>query len=911
MSLIFKDKIREHRFLQYIVYYLIPYTVAFLLLQFIVFYAFKSSGKSFIWEIDGINQHYPALQYYSQFLKNLLQGKGLPMVDFNVGMGFDVLTTLNYYAIGDPITLLTIFGNPENMEGLYRFLILLRFYLVGLSFTLYCLYMKKKGFPSVLGGLIYVFCGYLFYAGTRHPYFTNPMIYLPLLFLGLEHVLEKKKPYVFIIMVFISALSNFYFFYMLTILIFVYAVVRFFITYKKVVDKSIGLEFIKTAVRTGLFYVLGVIMAAILLMPVIGAFFNNGRFASGYDVNLLHYTKGHYVLMVNSFLAPNINSGYWTQLTYAAIVAVGIMIIFRNKRHRELMIGFIVATIFLMIPAIGYLMNGFAYVSNRWEFGYSFLIAFIFVATYEEMFQLKGLDKLLLLIGTGVYFALGLIRPNKYIWISLIFLCLTIIVIFIFNHYRKSLYLQKLCIFLLVFCNLGVNGFLTYDSKYGNYVSEYIDAGKVQETIQKSAVSLISQIEDDSFYRIETFGDRYHNEALTLDYNDVASYFSIMDKNVTEYMKDLELLNLRTAYRFDDLDYRTILGSLASVKYLVTRDKYVAPYGYKLISEQEQDGGTYYLLENQYVLPLGYTYKQYITKENYQKLQALEKQEVMLQAVVVDQPIEGITAVVLEDNEVSDKDSVELLTQEIPYSLEIGDGISMDGNNVKVTKKGARLRIYFDGIKEAETYVRLMDFNINDTKYFNIDLKIKGEAEVTKTINVRAKKNNSYFGKDDYIINLGYKSDVMNYCDITFNDKGKFYLGGLQVYVLPKSDYIDKVNALKEFSMDNIVMENNHITGTINLLENRLLNLSIPYSKGWTAYVNGKKTEILKANIMYMALPLQAGNNKIELRYTTPLLKEGILLSVVGWFIFACIIVFDRMIKSRAKKLINNSKVQL
>lgn len=894
-----REKISKKNFLHYIFYYLLPYTVAFLILQFIVFYAFRISDKSFVWGVDGINQHYPVLQYYGQFLKNLIGGKGMPMVDFSVGMGFDILTTLNYYAIGDPLTLLTVFSNPDNMERLYQFLIVLRFYLAGISFLLYCYHVKKKGFPSVLGGLIYVFCGYLLYAGVRHPYFANPMIYLPLLLIGMEHVLQKKKPYVFIIMVFISVLSNFYFFYMLTIIVFVYAVIRFFCTYTKREGKSIWPEFIQTTLRACYYYLLGVIMAAFLLLPVLIAFLNNGRFDSGYDVNLLHYMKEHYVRMVNSFLAANIYSGYWTVLTYAGIVVVGIMIVFRSKKHRELMIGFIVATICLMIPAIGYLMNGFAYVSNRWEFGYSFLVAFIFVATYEKMFELKVLDKILLIIGTGTYIVLGMIKPNQYIWIAIIFLCLTILVILFFNYYKKYPYFQKACIFLLIFCNLGANGVLTYHSKYGNYTSQFIDAGKVQETIEKSAVSLIPQIQDDTFYRIETFGDVKHNEALTMGYHDVASYFSIMDKNVMKYMKDLELLNLCAACRFDDLDNRTILSTLASVKYLVTYDKLVAPYGYELVTEEKINGIPYYLFQNQNALPLGYTYSQYIIKEDYQKLNALEKQEVMFQAVVVDQPVYGMTQVVIKDNVDKDTTSnrVNFMTHELEVSYEIGKGITLDKDTVKVSKKGVTIRLYFDGIVNAETYLRLENFNINTSKFFCIDLKVKGENEVTKNVTVRAQKNNSYFGKEDYLVNLGYSADAKTYCDITFNNKGKFHLSDLQVYVLPMSNYVKEVNALKENSLENIVMENNRITGSVNTTQEQLLCLSIPYSKGWTAYVNGEKTVLLQANGMYMAIPLQTGKYEIELRYATPLLKVGIVISTIGWFIFACMIIVGRLRK--------------
>jgi uncharacterized membrane protein YfhO len=890
----FKNKINKNKFLTYIYYYLLPYLGAFLVLQFIVFFTFRLSDKSFVWNIDGIHQHYPSLKYYGEFLRNLFSGNGVPLVDFNIGMGFDTLTTLNYYAIGDPLTLITIFSNTTNMEKIYEFLILLRFCLAGVSFTLYCYYMKKKGFQSVLGGLIYIFCGYALYAGVRHPYFTNPMIYLPLLFIGLEKILNKKKPYLFIVMIFISAMSNFYFFYMLTILIFIYAVIRFFSLYKKEEHKSIFLEFFKTAMRAGLYYCLGVLLASFIFIPVVVAFLNNGRFDTGYDVNLLHYAVEYYVLMVNQFLAADVTCGYWTQLTYAGITPIGILIIFKSKKYRQLQIAFCLGTIFLMIPAIGYIMNGFAYVSNRWEFGYSFLVAFIFVVAYEEMFSLKTQDKILLIAGITLYAILGLGKPNKSVWIALIFLCISVLAILYFNVYKKSAQIQRIYIFLILFFNIAVNGVIVYHPKFGNYVNEFIDSGKVQKTIENSALSLLPEIKDDSFYRIETYGDGIQNEALTLKYNDVSGYFSIMDKRVTEYFKGVELLSQVTAFRFNNLDYRTTLDTLANVKYVLTDDLKATPYAYKLLSKEKVDGKTYYLLENQYFLPLGYTYNKFITRDDYEKLSSLEKQEIMLQAIVLEEPIEPQTRVTANGMIINSSDILENFTaKELEAKLSPDKGIEIKDNKIRVLKKGAKLRIYFKGEKKSETYLRLENFNINNTNYSSIKLNAKGENEAKNKIDVRAINNNSYFGKTNYLVNVGYNKNAINYCDITFNNKGSFKVEDLQIYTLSMENHGKRVNELKQDSLEDVQIHNNVIKGSIDLETDKVLCFSIPYSKGWTAFVDGKETNLLQANVMYMGLPLNAGSHTIKLVYITPYLREGVFLSMIGFIVLISIIIYN------------------
>ncbi len=881
-----------------LIYYMIPFTAGFLLLQFIVYYPFISNGKSFIWNSDGINQHYPALVYYGRFLKNLLAGKEIPLLDFNIGMGFDTLTTLNYYAIGDPLALLAVFGKDGNTEGLYHFLIILRLYLAGISYLLYCSFRKQSSYPSVLGSFIYVFCGYVFFAGTRHPYFINPLIYLPLLFLGIELILQKKKPYLFILMIFISAVSNFYFLYMLTIIIFIYAVHRFFCTYDKNSPDPVWKIFLGTAFRTGLFYLLGIIMSAVILFPVLAAFLNNGRFDAGYDVNLLHYTLGYYITFINSFIAPNVTPGFWTQCTFAAIIPAAVLVVFRNSKYRRLRAVFLIGTISLLIPFIGYLMNGFSYVSNRWEFGYSFLIAFLFTSVYEDLFHLNNTDKLLLAAGTILYGVMGFFNPSIYILYAFLILCFTIACIFVFNRYTRNIYLQRTVMFALVFLNLGLNGYLTYSGRFGNYVGEFIASGKADKTIENSAVSMVDKISDSSFYRVEVYGDKQYNESMLLGFRDVSGYFSIMDKRLSEYMAGLELVSQRASYRFDNMDYRVGLSTLAGVKYLVTSAKEMVPYGYQLINKENKENKTYYLYENQFSLPLGYGYQNYVSRKLYETLNPFQKQEIMLRAAVLDEPADPHYKLEKDAYEAGNEAATGLKSEELPVTIRYGKGITQEEEYINVSKTGDKITVYFKGAANSETYLRLKNFNINNTKYYAMNVRVKNENDIIKTVYARSDRNNAYFGKEDYVINLGYQVTPMKSCQIIFTKPGRFHLGDLQVYTMPMTEYEKQIKEREKSVLENVQIGNNRITGTYNSNSDSLLCLSIPYSKGWKAYVNGEKTELVPANIMYMALPLKAGEHEIKLYYETPFLKTGIVVSASGGILFLCLGLYYRIKKN-------------
>ena len=72
---------------------------------------------------------------------------------------------------------------------------------------------------------------------------------------------------------------------------------------------------------------------------------------------------------------------------------------------------------------------------------------------------------------------------------------------------------------------------------------------------------------------------------------------------------------------------------------------------------------------------------------------------------------------------------------------------------------------------------------------------------------------------------------------------------------------------LGEEALENVKMGTNEITGDISVSERKALVLSVPYSKGFTAYVDGKETKLQKANTMFMALELEPGSHEIRLTY--------------------------------------------
>lgn len=117
---------------------------------------------------------------------------------------------------------------------------------------------------------------------------------------------------------------------------------------------------------------------------------------------------------------------------------------------------------------------------------------------------------------------------------------------------------------------------------------------------------------------------------------------------------------------------------------------------------------------------------------------------------------------------------------------------------------------------------------------------------------------------------------------------------------LDHDEYEATISKFRNNSMK-ISSDLNHdvVNGTINVQKSSPLLLSIPYDKGWSAYDNGKKVKIHKVISDLMAIDLDKGYHKIELKYQVPGLKAGWIISIVSVLIFAIYLGFNKYLNKK------------
>ncbi|GAJ25390.1 integral membrane protein [Liquorilactobacillus sucicola DSM 21376 = JCM 15457] len=81
------------------------------------------------------------------------------------------------------------------------------------------------------------------------------------------------------------------------------------------------------------------------------------------------------------------------------------------------------------------------------------------------------------------------------------------------------------------------------------------------------------------------------------------------------------------------------------------------------------------------------------------------------------------------------------------------------------------------------------------------------------------------------------------------------------------------------------------VTGTAG---KKSLLLSIPYEKGWHAYVNHRSVKIQKGLGGFIVMPIAKGKNYVELNYRSPGFISGIFLSGIGLLLYIATLFYEQ-----------------
>lgn len=903
----------------------LAFTAVFALLCGVWMGIFAANGKSFIWYADTIKQHYPALVYYGRWLREavrcILSGAAIPTWDMSIGYGADVVTTLSYYVMGDPLNLIAAFVPSQYGEQLLEGLMILRIYLAGLAFMPFSRHHGNSRFGTLLGAVAYAFCAWTIQTALTEPLFIIPMYCFPLVLLGADYIFEGRRPTLYIAAIALSALSNFLFFYMIALLLVLYAVVKYFRKYGigqlrtlwPLLGKFVGYSLV------------GIAIAAVTMLPTVFEMFGSARFSLDRQVTSYPFTM-YWNLIANLTTAGKVDE-YSTYCGITAVAVLAVMILFaRRRQNTVLKAAWLVMLAFMMLPWAGKVLNGFSYMQNRWVWAFAMLEAFILARVCPDMTKLSGREKLTLSALLAVYCLLAFwnrdVRTEWTVLGSLLMLLLAVFVLSAGDAPRtvtRAVLLGGCCLGIVI--NIGFQ----YGADEGYTLGEYEPAGFAWDaTVANNPANLLKQLDDDSLWRYDTSMNVYVNSAMLMDLHGVSYFFSLNNGYVSQWMAEMGY-NTPEEYNYVGLHGRSVLDSLLGVKYFLcgTDSTHTMPHGYKTEPALAMDVANFNVgaYEKSDVLPIGYTSAARISRKDYDAMTPVERQDALLNGVL------------LEDGDGEDLAAADTQSDVVFPEAEVTlNGIEMvDENTYYSPQDGGTITFTItEPVADCETYlvVEGMDYTATNPldamsqeeldamspadrlslkkQYSNFWCKEKVYLRLVSDIGEGridyAMRNNQYYcGRHDFAYNFGYTGTGMTTLTVVLPYAGYYTFDRIDVECQTFDTVADRADVLGEEALENTVLGTNSLTGTVSVSEPKVLVIQTPYSSGWGATVDGQPAELLRANTAFLGLELDAGEHVIELHYETPGLKVGLVLSGAGILAFVGIVIWHRRRRNPAK----------
>ena len=655
-------------------------------------------------------------------------------------------------------------------------------------------------------------------------------------------------------------------------------------------------------------YILGASLGVISLFTSFGSYMGSSRSGGGKITAFLSTTPLFYrtewlVDFFTSYISDNFASGLWLKLGFAPLAMLAIVVLFTRKNRKELRWLFVIFTAFSLFPVFGYIFSGFSNVNNRWGYIYVVIVSFILAESLDKMRDLSGKELGIMTAITGLYglvnaFSDKLFVPSIYGAFGL--LAATLIMLFLLNSdkitFSKKQFRGIVLGMTALVIFLNAKWFITSGDDSYTHLDTYVSAGDSKKKISGTALKHLDEVpgaDTDEFYRstnLVTTGN-LRSSSLLYGYNDVSTFSSTLNGGIVNYNNAMGNCrwNIVSIY---DYNFRTYLNTLASVKYMGVAKKNTAtiPYGYKKV--QETKNKYYSIYENQYSLPLGYTYDKIVNADRIDQYSAAEKQETtMLAAIVEDKDMD-------KNSNLTVATKLPLTAQKLKIKNIKLNGVSMTKDTIEIEKPGATMKFSFEAPANAETYLSLVGdiYAEKDAKEHFITARIKAPGvKYGHKFRIDAYTT----GQKEYLFNLGYREGAVKTCTLKFGGTGTLKYRDLAIYSQTMSNYADRVNALKENSLQNAKAEKNTVTGNITVDKDKMLVVTLPYQKGWTAYVDGKKTDIQRVNYQYIGINLKKGTHDIKLHYQLPGIKLAFMITGCGIIAFVAIIIFNIVRKRR------------
>lgn len=752
--------------------------------------------------------------------------------DWQTDLGSNFIGSYSFYLLGSPFFWLTLPFPNSFVPYLMGPLLILKFACASLTGYMFIRRFTSRPESAMAGGLMYAFSGFSTY-NIFFNHFHEAIIVFPLLLLAIEKFMAEKQRGLVIFAVFLSALTNYFFFFGMVVFVIIYWFVR-------IISRSFKFK-ITEFLLLMLECVLGLTLAAVILLPTVIEILQNNRLSSimnGWG-SVLYGKEQIFLNVIQCFFFPPdlparpvffpgaevkwSSLGGWLPLFGMTGTIAWLMSQKKGTWLRRALVIFIIMALIPGLNATFSMLNTAYYArwffmpillmclataialedtevnwKSAWRWNFGLTAAFTIVIGFLPTLDSDGIIKKWGLYTNAesnpiklIYQAISkLFDPDVIIdggvydlrfWLTCtiaLLSCLALKPLINVVQERKS-YVFKPIIALICVVSILYSVFFIACGQSHSY-------SKLSVMTNALIEGEVSISKEEEFSRVDVY-DGVDNTGLYLGLSSINFFHSIVPASIVDFYEYIGVT--RSVGSRPDIKYDA-LRPLLSVKYMldpeIENSKKFSENGETVISgyTHHSNESGYDIYYNENYIPMGFTYDYYITKDIMNDYTDERKVSIMLKAMMI------------ESNDIS-----------------------------KVSKY----------LKDATTVYRLGKNYTGDTIVTFSDEELQADSEARREVTAH---------------------------QFTTSYKG--------------------------------------FTANISMDRDNLVFFSVPYHDGWTAKVNGQPAEILRVNEGFMAVAAPEGVCEIVFKFETPGLKWGLIITlatIVLITVYLGIVAIKRNIK--------------
>ena len=850
-------------------------------IMLLVYYCFQlvPFGEFTILRMDLYHQYAPL---FAELYDRLVGFRSF-LYSWTSGIGSSFLGNFFNYLSSPLSFLIVLFGRENVLEGIAA-LILLKSAIASFCFTYY---LKRRhgmhDFATAAFGVLYSFCGF-FIAYYWDVMWLDGMAFFPLVILGIEWLIERKKIGLYITSLTLTMLSNYYMGYMAAIFSVIYFFFHYFLQYtatELLVPLPLGKgffgkrlhqlrhsRFLSAAVRFGIASVAVGGLSAFMLLPVYSFLQQSSATSGDFPTKFQTYFK------VFDFLAnhlasvdPTIRSSGEDVLpnVYCGLATVMLvpLYLFTKSiplREKVLHVGLLAVTFFSFNTTYtNYIWHGFHFPNDlpyRFSFMYSFLLLAIAYQAFRRLREFSG--KEILGVGTAVLFGVILIDKigsknvdEMTVYVSLAF-AVVYTLVFALLRQKKN---QTVTMSLMLLCCVIAESAVANTDRYSMNITKpsFADDRVHFDEVKKE----LDAREGGNFYRMELADLRARMDPSWFGYNGVSVFSSMAYEKLSNMEASLGMfsnyINSYTYYR-----QTPIYNMMHSLKYIMQNEGDSAPPMSEHLYTPVTGEGSFQAFENKYNLPIAYCVDSKITDWNSSQLWSFASPNPF----------------VVQRNYFRHATGVDdVLTQLYPkaesfdnvYDIPVDPGASSFSFEKIIAENRGSITFSLTAEEDQHIYVFIKS---NEMK------------KLTAIGNGYAYEKNL---DETYIIDLGYCEEGQTLeLEMEVNKENASGSFSFLAYALDMERFLEGYEKLRQGQLNVTRFDETHIAGTVTAQEECVLYTSIPFDKGWRVTVDGKKIpaeSLLALEEALLAVPLTAGEHSVTFDYMPPFLIPGALIS--------------------------------